>query len=263
MARVMFALVVLLVAGGVVGLTVLARHWVYGRHAVAHYDDANFPSADQLKTPKSGSRDGAQDASGDLAAADAGEAVRVANYPPEGQLATATFGSGCFWCGEAVFEQLAGVASVESGYSGGDTKDPTYYEVVRGNTGHAEVFQVRYDPQVISYPKLLEVFWRTHDPTTPNRQGNDVGPQYRSIILYHDEEQRRLAASYLEELDKSGAFRNPIVTEIKEFETFYPAEADHQDFYRRNKRNRYCRYVIVPKLKKLEQVFAEQLKPAE
>jgi|GEM_PF-221971 len=180
-----------------------------------------------------------------------------------GQVQTATFGSGCFWCGEAVFEQLAGVISAESGYAGGHVDNPTYYQVARGNTGHAEVVQIRYDPAVISYVELLEVFWRTHDPTTLNRQGVDRGPHYRSIILYHDEDQQRLAEELKQKLESAGAYRDPIVTEIAAYEKFYPAEDYHQDYYANNKQDRYCRVTIVPKLEKLKKVFADKLKEQE
>lgn len=165
------------------------------------------------------------------------------------KLAKATLGGGCFWCTEAVFETEPGVKSVTSGYAGGSVKNPTYREICTGRTGHAEVIQVEFDPAVVSYDRLLELFWEAHDPTTLNRQGADTGTQYRSIILYHDEAQRRSA-----EASKTAAqahFQNPIVTEIVPLEAFYAAEKDHQDFYRNNKSYPYCRAVIVPKLKKL------------
>ncbi len=173
---------------------------------------------------------------------------------------TATFGEGCFWCTEAVFQRLKGVVKVESGYSGGDTIDPTYNEVCSGTTGHAEVTQITYDPEVISFEELLEVFWKTHDPTTLNRQGADRGTQYRSVIFYHDDEQKKLAEEYKEELDKSGAFNDPIVTEISKFGKFYKAEDYHQDYYNNNPNQGYCQYVIVPKLEKFEKVFKDKLK---
>ena len=162
----------------------------------------------------------------------------------------ATFGGGCFWCLEAVFERFAGVQSVTSGYAGGRTPQPTYKQVCDGDTGHAEVVQIKYDPAWISYDQLLEIFWEIHDPTTPDRQGADAGTQYRSIILYHDEAQK-LAA----EKSKAAAakrFKDPIVTEIVALKQFYPAEAYHQDYYRNNPRYPYCAAVISPKLKKLE-----------
>ncbi len=175
-------------------------------------------------------------------------------------LEKATFGSGCFWCSEAVFERVKGVTDVVSGYAGGDADNPTYDEVCSGSTGHAEVIQITYDPNVISYDELLKIFWETHDPTTLNRQGNDVGTQYRSIILYHNEEQKQLAEKYKEELDKSGAWDNPIVTEIKPLDKFYPAEDYHQDYYEKNPTQGYCAYVIAPKLEKFEKVFKDKLK---
>ncbi len=173
---------------------------------------------------------------------------------------TATFGGGCFWCVEAVFQELKGVEKVVSGYAGGHVPNPTYQQVCSGTTGHAEVAQITYDPEVISYPELLEVFWKTHDPTTRNRQGNDVGPQYRSIIFYHDDEQKQRAESYLAKLDASGAFNQPIVTAIEPLETFYPAEDYHQNYYRLNSRQPYCQFVIVPKLEKFRQVFQDKRK---
>jgi peptide-methionine (S)-S-oxide reductase len=174
----------------------------------------------------------------------------------------ATFGLGCFWCGEAVFEQLWGVASVEPGYSGGSAEDASYKRVSTGRSGHAEVIQITYDPKVISYDELLEVFWKMHDPTTLNRQGADVGSQYRSVIFYHSDEQGKLAQHYKQKLEASRVFADPIVTEITPFEAFYPAEKEHLDFYRLNPDNQYCRAVIQPKLAKLKQVFADKLGPS-
>lgn len=176
------------------------------------------------------------------------------------ELSTATFGNGCFWCTEAVFRELKGVKSVVSGYSGGERKNPTYKQVSTGRTGHAEVIQIVFDPEKINYKELLEVFWKTHDPTTLNQQGNDVGTQYRSVIFYHDDEQRELAEKYLEKLDQSGAFANPIVTEISPFEAFYPAEDYHQEYYELNGEQPYCRMIIQPKLEKFRKVFADKLK---
>ena len=174
--------------------------------------------------------------------------------------AVATFGSGCFWCTEAVFERLEGVSKVESGYSGGHVDRPTYEQVTTGTTGHAEVTQLTYNPDVISYKELLEVFWKTHDPTTLNRQGNDVGPQYRSVIFYHDNEQKELAERYKKELDEAGVFDNPIVTEISPYEKFYKAENYHQDYYANNPYQPYCSFVITPKIEKFEKVFKDKLK---
>lgn len=172
---------------------------------------------------------------------------------------TATFGSGCFWCTEAIFQQLKGVVKVESGYSGGARPNPTYDQVCSGATGHAEVTQITYDPAVITFEDLLEVFWKTHDPTTLNRQGADVGTQYRSVIFYHNETQKQLAESYKTKLDASGAWNNPIVTEISTYKAFYKAEDHHQNYYSNNKRAPYCTFVIGPKLEKFEKVFGERL----
>ncbi len=172
----------------------------------------------------------------------------------------ATFGAGCFWCVEAIFQNLAGVKKVVSGYSGGDVENPTYEQVCHGNTGYAEVVQIYYDPEVINYEELLEVFWKTHDPTTLNRQGNDVGTQYRSVIFYHNDNQKELTEYYLKKLDQSGAYDDPIVTEIKPFKNFYQAEDYHQNFYDINPQIPYCKFVIEPKLEKFKKVFAEKLK---
>ncbi|MCX2740774.1 peptide-methionine (S)-S-oxide reductase MsrA [Pontibacter anaerobius] len=173
---------------------------------------------------------------------------------------TATFGNGCFWCTEAVFQELKGVEKVMPGYAGGHVENPTYKQVCSATTGHAEVLQVTYDPQQISYQELLEVFWSTHDPTTLNRQGNDIGPQYRSIIFYHNEEQKQLAEKYKQELDASGAFNDSIVTAIEPLEKFYPAEDYHQNYYSTHGHEPYCSFVIRPKLDKFRKVFKEKLK---
>jgi peptide-methionine (S)-S-oxide reductase len=173
---------------------------------------------------------------------------------------TATFGTGCFWCTEAIFQQLEGVVSATSGYSGGQVKNPTYKEVCEGTTGHAEVIQVVYEPSKISFEELLKAFWESHDPTTLNRQGNDVGPQYRSVIFYHNAEQKEKAEKYKAELDKSGAFAKPIVTEISPFTVFYKAENYHQDYYNLNGSQPYCNFVIRPKLEKFNKVFKDKLK---
>ncbi len=177
---------------------------------------------------------------------------------------TATLANGCFWCTEAIFEQLDGVISAVSGYSGGQTTNPTYKEVSTGETGHAECLQIIYDPAKISFDELLEVFWQTHDPTTLNRQGADVGTQYRSAIFYHNEEQKQKAEKYKAELDKSGAFDRPIVTEITAFNEFYPAENYHQQYYELNgNSNPYCSIVIRPKLEKFKKVFKDKLKKGQ
>ena len=162
----------------------------------------------------------------------------------------ATFGGGCFWCMEAVFERLPGVKSVTSGYAGGHTKNPTYPQVCAGDTGHAEVTQIEFDPAKISYEKLLDVFWQAHDPTTLNRQNADVGAQYRSLILYHGEAQKLAAEKSKAAAQKN--FNHPIVTEIAPFTKFYPAEGHHQEYYDKNSNNDYCRIIIAPKLEKLE-----------
>jgi peptide-methionine (S)-S-oxide reductase len=179
--------------------------------------------------------------------------------PPSGDQ-QATFGAGCFWCAEAVFQRLKGVRSVVSGYSGGAVKNPTYEQVGSGDTGHAEVIQITYDPEVISFGTLLQVFWQTHDPTTRNRQGHDVGSQYRSVICYHNEEQRALAEHYKQQLDASGAFPAPIVTEIVPFTGFYPAESYHQNYFANHPQQRYCSVVIGPKVAAFEKVFKDKLK---
>ena len=172
----------------------------------------------------------------------------------------ATFGGGCFWCTEALMQPLKGVEEVVSGYMGGKTLNPTYEDICTGRTGHAEVIQVTFDPAVISYAHLLQVFWQTHDPTTLNRQGNDVGTQYRSVVFYHSDEQKAEAEKYKAKLDAAKIFDGPIVTEITAAEKFYPAEKYHQDFFRQNPGNSYCRSVIPSKLKKLKELFSDKLK---
>ena len=188
----------------------------------------------------------------------------AADAPEEPATAgVATFGGGCFWCTEAIFDRVAGVLAVTSGYAGGETEDPTYREICSGTTGHAEVIQVRYDPKKVSYKDLLEIFFETHDPTTRNRQGADVGTQYRSIVIYHSEDQRRIAQQVIDALDLEEIYARPIVTEVAAFESFYPAEVEHQEYYALNGGQPYCRAVIQPKLEKFEKVFAEKLKDAE
>ena len=172
----------------------------------------------------------------------------------------ATFGSGCFWCTEAIFELVDGVIEVESGYSGGNIINPTYEEVSSGKTNFAEVTRIKYDANKVSFVKLLEVFWKTHDPTTLNRQGADVGTQYRSIIFYHDLEQKKLSETYLEKLDNSGSWLSPIVTKIEKLENYYKAENYHQDYFKINPTQAYCSYVISPKVEKFKKVFADILK---
>lgn len=172
----------------------------------------------------------------------------------------ATLAGGCFWCLEAVFEQLRGVAKVQSGYAGGHVPNPSYEAVCTGTTGHAEVVQVTFDPAALSYRDLLGVFFTLHDPTTLNRQGGDVGTQYRSAIFYHDEEQRREAEAVKGELEAEHVFDEPIVTEIVPLEAFYPAEEYHREYYRRNPNQPYCRAVIAPKVAKLRSKYLEKLK---
>lgn len=173
---------------------------------------------------------------------------------------TATFGAGCFWCVEAVFQQLDGVLKVTSGYSGGHVANPTYEQVCSKKTGHAEVCRIVYDPAKITFDELLEVFWKTHDPTTPDQQGNDRGPQYRSVIFYHNDEQKRLSQEYKAALDKSGAWTNPVITAIEPLKNYYEAEDYHQNYFNANPDQLYCRYVIQPKLEKFEKVFKDKLK---
>ena len=175
---------------------------------------------------------------------------------------TAYFGTGCFWCTEAIFQRLKGVKKVTSGYSGGTVPSPTYEEVCTGTTGHAEACKVVYDPSVVSYDELLEVFWKTHDPTTLNRQGNDVGPQYRSVIFYTTPEQKEKAEHYKAELNSSGAFNSPVVTAVEPFKNFFSAEGYHQNYYNANGNQPYCRFVILPKVEKFEKVFQNKLKTA-
>jgi peptide-methionine (S)-S-oxide reductase len=171
-----------------------------------------------------------------------------------------TLGGGCFWCVEAVYQELQGVQSAVSGYAGGIVDNPTYYQVCSGTTGHAEVVQITFDPQIITFEDMLYVFWRTHDPTTLNRQGYDVGTQYRSIILYHSEQQRAMAEQSKRDTDASGLWPHPIVTEISPFTTFYKAEDYHQNFYRDNPYQPYCLAIIDPKIRKLRKELREKLK---
>lgn len=182
------------------------------------------------------------------------------NIPTGVQTDTATLATGCFWCTEAIFQELKGVWKVTSGYSGGTVPQPSYEEVCSGNTGHAECLQVIYDPKQISFDELLEVFWESHDPTSLNRQGNDAGTQYRSAIFYHNAAQKEEAEKYKAKLDQSGAYSKPIVTEITPFSKFYAAENYHQDYYRHNGSQPYCSFVIRPKVEKFEKVFKDKLK---
>ena len=175
---------------------------------------------------------------------------------------TATRGGGCFWCLEAVYERLRGVQRVQSGYAGGHVVDPTYRQVCDGTTGHAEVVQIEFDPERLNFAELLEVFFASHDPTTPDRQGNDVGTQYRSIILWHDEAQRRAAEKFLEDQERGGGWEAPIVTQLEPLETFYPAEDYHREYYRRNSQQPYCQLVVAPKLQKFLQKYDDRTQPS-
>lgn len=178
----------------------------------------------------------------------------------DNNIETATFGTGCFWCTEAIFQQLEGVIKVTSGYSGGHVVNPTYEQVCNKTTGHAECLNIEYDKSKITFDELLEVFWKSHDPTTLNRQGNDSGPQYRSAIFYHNEAQKEKAEKYKAELNESGVFNNSIITEITPFTIFYPAENYHQNYYNNNGAQPYCSYVIRPKVEKFKKVFKDKLK---
>jgi peptide-methionine (S)-S-oxide reductase len=172
----------------------------------------------------------------------------------------ATFGMGCFWCTEALFQRLNGVSTVKSGYEGGELPNPTYEDVCTGTTYHAEVVEITYDPAKISYDELLEVFWKSHDPTTLNKQGADEGTQYRSVIFYHSEDQKAIATKHKEELNKTNAFGKPVVTTIEKAKPFYVAENYHQDYFIKNGELPYCRLVILPKMEKFEKLFKTKLK---
>jgi peptide-methionine (S)-S-oxide reductase len=184
----------------------------------------------------------------------------IVTHSNEQTIDTATFGAGCFWCVEAVFQRLDGVMSIKSGYSGGSVKNPSYREVCNGTTGHAEVCQIVYDKTKVSFDELLEVFWKTHDPTTLNMQGNDHGTQYRSAIFYHNEEQKTKAEAYKKELNAAKVYPNPIVTEITAFTNYYPAEEYHQNYYNQNGSEGYCKFVIQPKVEKFEKIFKDKMK---
>jgi peptide-methionine (S)-S-oxide reductase len=190
------------------------------------------------------------------------EVRRMKKVDPTPESRLATFGGGCFWCVEALFTRLEGVESVESGYAGGASKNPTYEEVCTGATGHAEVVQVRYDPRKVGYDKLLEVFFKTHDPTTLNRQGADRGTQYRSVVFFHDAEQKRVAEDVKARIEAAHVYPNPIVTQVVPYDVFWKAEEYHQGYYDANPTKGYCEAVIGPKVEKLEKVFQDLLKPA-
>jgi peptide-methionine (S)-S-oxide reductase len=228
------------------------------QHALAPIPEPTTMAADNPTTTSSTKQTPSTTASGEVAAA-TGPSAPDPNNP---KLETATFAEGCFWCNEAVFQRLRGVISVVSGYSGGNIDKPTYEQVSTGRTGHAEVIQITYDPKQISFDDLLKVFWQTHDPTTLNRQGHDVGTQYRSAIFYHNEEQKRIAEAYKKQLDKTGVFKSPIVTEITPFKALFPAEKYHQNYFNLNPNQQYCQFVIRPKVEKFNKEFKEFLKDA-
>jgi peptide-methionine (S)-S-oxide reductase len=182
------------------------------------------------------------------------------NRQSDREVEVMTLGGGCFWCTEAVFNSIEGVLKVEPGYSGGRPEDANYGRVSTGRTGHAEVVQVTFDPKVITLREILEIYFATHDPTTLNRQGADVGPQYRSVVFYHDEEQKRIAEEIIERLDRERIWDNPIVTKVEPYEAFYRAEEHHMNYYKRNREQPYCRLVIDPKIIKLRERFKDKLK---
>ena len=188
------------------------------------------------------------------------ENVKVENKAEELVNSVATLAAGCFWCVEAVFQKLKGVEKVESGYMGGTIKNPTYKEVCTGQTGHAEVCQISFNPTIISFEELLEVFWKTHDPTTLNRQGGDIGTQYRSAVFYHDAAQKQIAENIKNDLSQSGAYNDPIVTSFEEVSVFYKAENYHQDYFNLNGHNPYCQMVVKPKVEKFMKVFSDRIK---
>ena len=175
-------------------------------------------------------------------------------------LEIATLANGCFWCTEAIFSRVKGIKSVIPGYSGGSTNNPSYEQVCTGITGHAEAIQIEFDSKIISFEKILDIFWHTHDPTTLNRQGNDIGTQYRSAIFYHDDNQKNIAEKLKKELEKEDVFKNPIVTEITPFSKFYPAENYHKEYFENNRNAPYCSFVIDPKIQKLLQKYSDKIK---
>lgn len=173
---------------------------------------------------------------------------------------TATLAGGCFWCTEAIFQRLKGIKSVTSGYAGGSIENPTYEQVSSGTTGHAEAIQIEFDPKLIPYEKILDIFWHTHNPTTLNQQGNDLGTQYRSVIFYHNDKQKEIAKQSKASLEKEGIYLGPIVTEIVPFTNFYPAERYHKNYYDRNSDDSYCAFIISPKIQKLFQEYGSEIK---
>lgn len=186
--------------------------------------------------------------------------VMNTNKEQENNYETATLGGGCFWCTEAVYKEMKGVVKVVPGYSGGHIKNPAYREVTSGRTGHAEVVQITFDTQVASFSDILEVFFMTHDPTTLNRQGNDVGTQYRSAVFYHNDEQKQTAEKVIDLFEKENVYDDPIVTEVTQFDAFYLAEDYHHNYFARNKNQPYCQFVVAPKVEKFKKVFKEKLK---
>ncbi|MDB5228323.1 MAG: peptide methionine sulfoxide reductase [Bacteroidota bacterium] len=185
---------------------------------------------------------------------------KKAEKPMNKNLEVATLGGGCYWCMEAVFQRLDGVEKVESGFSGGKEKNPSYRDVCTGTTGHAEVIHITFDPSKVPFSEILKVFFTMHDPTTLNQQGNDVGTQYRSVVFYHNDAQKKAAEEIISELNKAHAYPSPIVTEVTQFDKFYKAEDYHQNYYNNNKSQGYCAYVIQPKIEKFEKVFKDRLK---
>jgi len=188
------------------------------------------------------------------------EMIEQTKNSDAGKYELATFGGGCFWCTEAVFKQIDGVVETVVGYAGGDVENPTYEQVCTGTTGHAEVCQVKYDPEKISYKDLLEVFFKTHDPTTLNRQGADVGTQYRSVIFYHNDVQKNLALEYIKKLGREGVYSKPIVTQVEPLKNFYRAEEYHQNYFEKNPYSTYCIFVVAPKIDKTKKLFKDKLK---
>lgn len=205
---------------------------------------------------------GSQPALGESAQAESTAPITKDTKPMD-DMAQATFGGGCFWCTEAVFLEMKGVEKVTSGYSGGEIKNPTYEQICTGTTGHAEVIHIQFNPEEVSFEELLEVFFKTHDPTTLNRQGADFGTQYRSVVFYHSKEQKEAAEAIIKELNAADAYDDPIVTEVTEFDILYPAEQYHQNYYARNSGQGYCQAVVRPKVEKFRKVFADKVKKSE
>jgi peptide-methionine (S)-S-oxide reductase len=189
-----------------------------------------------------------------------GWCIRSIAQPKSAAMEIATLGGGCFWCTEAIYKELKGVVSVTSGYSGGEIVNPSYREVCTGRTGHAEVIEIKFDPAIISFSEILEVFFATHDPTTLNRQGADVGTQYRSVIFYHGQKQKETAESVITRLNQENVYGKPVVTEVIAWKNFFPAEDYHQDYFENNPTQSYCQFVIAPKMEKFRKIFSDRLK---